>query len=101
VNRDEELFYEERKSEYYNKIISAGGFSRNGKDTYLYEKYQEFSKQPYYWFKREQWEGKRMKYAKSNVLAIVNSLFDCNFQEIEIDSIFLTTEDYKSTSPNK
>jgi len=101
VDRDQEDEYNEKASEYRQKIEDAGGFWRIGKGDELYEKYKTYMSQPYYWYKREQWQGLKEKYTKENVLKLVNSLFDCHFTEIEIDYNHLRTEDYKSISPNK
>jgi len=100
VNRDIEKEYEQKRIEYREKIEQAGGFWRIGKGHELHEKYQQYSKQPYYWYKHEFWKDLKLQYDKENVLKLVNELFECNFKEIEIDSDYLTTDDYISTSPN-
>jgi len=99
VDRDQEDEYNAKATEYRQKIEDEGGFWRIGKGHELYEKYQEYNNQPYYWYKHEQWKNLKTKYTKANVLSLVNILFDCNFTEIEIDYNHLRTDDYKSVSP--
>ena len=101
INRDQEIEYDEKVQFYRNEIEAKGGFNRvSNTDTTMinYRKYQE---QPYYWFKREQWQDLKTKYTNQNVLNLVNTLFDCNFTEMEVDYCHLTTEDYSSVSPKK
>lgn len=101
VDRDQEDEYNGKAREYRQKIEDAGGFWKIGKGHHLYEEYQKYQSQPYYWYKKQEWNSKRIKYTKTNVLKMVNELFDCNFTEIEIDYHFLTTDDFTSNSPKK
>ena len=98
VDRDVEKLYEEKRNYYYNKIKEDGGFLRHGKGSYIYDQFRLYEEQPYYWYKKKEWDGAYFKYTKSEVLNLVNKLFDCNFNKIEIDYHFLTTEDYVSKS---
>lgn len=99
IDRDLQNEYE-RKAEFWReKIKSAGGFGKlSQQHPYLLElkKYQE---QPYYWNKKHLWKDLKIKYTKTNILEVVNMLFDCNFKEIEIDNFNLSTDDYTSISP--
>lgn len=99
IDRDQENEYNEKAQEYRQKIEAAGGFTRIGPGHPIYEAYQKYQSQPYYWYKKEQWNSKRIKYTKNNVLRVVNDLFDCNFSEMAVDYNFLITEDYTSVSP--
>ncbi len=99
IDRDQENEYNEKAQEYRKKIEDAGGFSRIGRGHHLYEEYLKWQSQPYYWYKKQEWNSKRIKYTKANVLKMVNELFNCNFTEMVVDYHFLTTEDYTSTSP--
>jgi len=99
VNRDQEDEYAIKAQEYRNKIELAGGFWRIGKGHELYEKYQQYMSQPYYWYKKEEWTSLRTKYTKENVIKLVNKLFDCKFTEMEVDYYHLNCDDYSSVSP--
>jgi hypothetical protein len=99
VDRDQENEYSEKAQEYRDKINANGGFFRIGKGHHLYEQWKKYNNQPYYWYKKEQWDSLRTKYTKANVIKLVNSLFDCKFEEIEIDYHHLTNDDYCSVSP--
>jgi len=101
VDRDQEDEYNDKATEYREKIETAGGFWRIGKGHELYEKYQEYMSQPYYWYRHSQWKDLKTKYTKQNVINLVNTLFDCNFTEMVVDYDHLTTDDYKSISPKK
>lgn len=99
IDRDLEIEYEIKRSEYYDLIKSNGGFSLNmNKDSELWQQYQHYQKQPYYWHKKEVWEGLKIKYTFENVINLVNMLFDCNFDTMEVDNYTLRTEFYKSIS---
>lgn len=99
VNRDQENEYNEKVQYYRNEIEARGGFNRVGSKDKLMTKYRDYQEQPYYWFKREQWEGLKTKYTKKNVINLVNTLFDCKFTEMEVEYNHLTTDDYSSISP--
>jgi hypothetical protein len=99
IDRDQENEYTEKAKEYREKIEKAGGFWKIGKGHHLYNSYQKYMSQPYYWYKKDEWHSLRTKYTKENVLKLVNKLFDCNFTELEIDNDHLTTELYTSVSP--
>jgi hypothetical protein len=101
VDRDQEDEYNAKAQECRDKIEAAGGFWRVGKGHELYTEYDKYMSQPYYWYKREQWQDLKTKYTNKNVLDLVNSLFNCNFTEIEVDYCHLTTDDYSSVSPKK
>lgn len=99
VNRDQEHEYEEKVQYYRNEIEAKGGFNKvwnNDESMINYRKYQE---QPYYWYKKEEWQNLKTKYTKQNVINLVNTLFDCNFTIMEVDYCHLTTDDYTSISP--
>lgn len=98
IDRDMQDLYEEKALYYRNKINEQGGFWKHGKGSYLYEEYQKYQSQPYYWYKKDEWFSLRTKYTKENVLKLVNKLFDCKFTSLEVDYYFLSTEDYKSKS---
>lgn len=100
VDRDQEDEYNNKANEYRDKIEQAGGFWRIGKGHPLYEKYQQYMGQPYYWYKKNEWESLNTKYTCANVLKLVNSLFGCNFTEMVVDYYHLNTGDYVSTSPS-
>ncbi len=99
VDRDQEDEYNAKASEYRQKINDAGGFWKIGKGDPLFEEYQKYQKQPYHWYKHEQWRELKAKYTNLNVLNLVNTLFDCNFKEMQVDYDHLTTNDYSSISP--
>lgn len=65
----------------------------------LFEAYQKAQGQPYHWYKKDAWFDLLTKYTNANVLALVNSLFDCHFTEVVVDYCHLTTEVYTSKSP--
>jgi hypothetical protein len=99
VNRDQEDEYNEQAQKYRAEIEANGGFCRIGSGHPLFENYKKYQSQPYYWYKREQWESLNTKYTVENILKLVNTLFDCKFTEMEIDYYHLTTDDYSSISP--
>lgn len=99
VDRDQEKEYEIKAAEYRQKIEDAGGFWKIGKGHPIYDKYQEYMSQPYYWYKKDLWFSLNVKYTRENVLKLVNKLFDCHFTEMEVDYCHLTTEMYSSISP--
>jgi len=99
VDRDQEYQYNEKANYYRNLINNNGGFWKIGKGHPDYEQYQKYQSQPYYWYKKDQWFSLNTKYTKENVLKLVNSLFECNFTQIDVDYNHLTTDDYVSTSP--
>lgn len=98
VNRDQELEYEEKAQFYRNEIEAKGGFNKVRDSDELMINYRKYQEQPYYWFKREQWQNLKTKYTNQNVMNLVNTLFDCNFTEMEVDYCHLTTDDYQSIS---
>ena len=99
VNRDQEQEYEDKLRFYRNEIERQGGFNRVSNNSELMNNYKKYQNQPYYWYKKESWQDLKTKYTLKNVLNLVNTLFDCNFSEIEIDYNHLTTDKYVSTSP--
>jgi hypothetical protein len=98
IDRDLQKLYEDKRDYYYRKIQEKGGFLKHGEGSYLYDEFKKYESQPYYWYKEDEWSSLRTKYTNQNILKLVNSLFDCNFNKIEIDYHFLTTEDYISKS---
>jgi len=101
VDRDQEDEYNLKAQEYRNKIEQAGGFWKIGKGHPLYENYQIYMGQPYYWYKKDDWFSLNAKFTYANVLKLVNNLFDCNFTEMAVDYYHLNTDDYVSTSPSQ
>ena len=101
VDRDQEDEYNLKAQEYRNKIEQAGGFWKIGKGHPLYENYQIYMSQPYYWYKKDDWFSLNAKFTCANVLKLVNNLFDCNFTEMAVDYYHLNTDDYVSTSPSQ
>jgi hypothetical protein len=99
IDRDQEREYDEQAQKYRAKIEANGGFWKIHKGHHLRDQYDKYMGQPYYWYKREQWESLNVQYTKANVIKLVNSLFDCHFTEMEVDYDHLTTEDYASISP--
>lgn len=99
VNRDQEDEYNEKLSFYRNEIEAKGGFLKVINTDESMINFRKYQNQPYYWFKKEQWEGLKTKYTKQNVINLVNTLFDCKFTEMEVDYNHLTTDDYTSVSP--
>jgi len=98
TDRDQEHDYSIKAAEYRKKIEEAGGFWKIGKGHHLYEQYQNYMSQPYYWYKKQEWNSLNAKYTNANVLKLVNKLFDCNFTEMVVCDYLLSTEDYASTS---
>jgi len=97
INRDQQKEYEEKRSEIYDKIKNSG-FQFHSHP--LIEEYKKYDSQPYHWYKRELWaKTTSIKYTQQNVLKWVNELFNCNFTAMQVDSIFLSPDDYKSISP--
>lgn len=97
IDRDQQKEYEDKSTEIYNKIKSSG-FQFHSHP--LIEEYKKYDSQPYHWYKRELWsKTSSIKYTKQNVLKWVNDLFNCNFTAMQVDSIFLSPDDYKSISP--
>lgn len=97
INRDQQKEYEEKRSEIYDKIKNSG-FQFHSHP--LIEEYKKYDSQPYHWYKRELWaKTTSIKYTQQNVLKWVNELFNCNFKDMQVDSIFLSPDDYKSISP--
>jgi hypothetical protein len=99
INREEEIYFDEMQKHYYDKIMLRGGFNKVSSEDPLMLKYIKYQSQPYYWYKKDQWNSLKTKYTNENVMKLVNSLFDCNFKEMCVDYCHLTTEDYKSISP--
>lgn len=90
TDRDQEEEYNKKASEYRDKIKASNMQFVNHP---LYSEYQKYMSQPYYWYKKHEWESLNTEYTKENVLKLVNRLFDCNFTEIEL------TNDYSSVFP--
>lgn len=99
VNRDQEDEYSERLQFYRKEIEAKGGFYRVGESDQAMINYRKYQNQPYHWYRHEQWKDLKLKYTNANVLQLVNTLFDCNFTEMEVDYYNLTTDDYTSVSP--
>lgn len=99
VNRDQENEYNEKLQFYRKEIEAKGGFNKVYNSDPSMIAYRDYQNQPYYWYKYDQWKNLDTKYTKENVLKLVNSLFDCNFTEMEIDYNHLTIDDYTSVSP--
>lgn len=101
IDRDLENEYKEKAQHYRDQIQIRGGFNKIGHAHPLYIELKKYEKQPYYWYKKEVWQGLELKYTKQNVIELVNNLFDCNFNEMAIDYEHLTTDIYSSISPKK
>jgi len=96
IDRDQESEYE-KEAQRLRKIIQE---SKMVFVTHpLYADYQKYTGQPYYWFKKDQWNGLKTKYTNANILKLVNDLFECHFSELVVDCDHLTTDDYASKSP--
>ena len=100
---DEDMRSEyERKAEFWReKIKNAGGFYKLPQSHPYFLELKKYQEQPYYWNKKHLWNDLKLKYTKTNILEVVNMLFECNFKEIEIDFFNLSTDDYTSVSPKK
>lgn len=98
IDRDMEEEYNKEAAKYRSLINERGGFWKHGEGSLLYEQYQKYQEQPYHWYKKEIWHDLKIKYTNENILKLVNTLFECNFNEIVIDRYFLTQDDYKSKS---
>ena len=99
INRDQQDEYDEKVIFYRNEIEAKGGFNKVGRHEPLMENYLNYQKQPYHWYKHNDWKNLKIKYTNENVLNLVNTLFNCNFKEMTVDYNHLTTDDYVSTSP--
>lgn len=99
IDRDQENNYAERVQHYRNQIQIRGGFNKVSQSDPLFIGLKKYQEQPYYWYKKDVWQDLNQKYTKSNVINLVNTLFDCNFKEMEIDLDHLTTDIYSSISP--
>lgn len=98
IDRDMEILYDSKQSEYRNRIMALGGFNKVQKDHPAMVNYRKYQEQPYYWYKKKEWIDLRVRYTKQNILDVVNRLFDCNFNELVVDNLFLSTDDYFSVS---
>lgn len=99
IDEDQRTEYENKQEHYRNKIMEMGGFMKVSDSHPAMIKYREYQQQPYHWYKKDEWFNSQIKYTKSNLIKVVNDLFECNFSEVEIHSYLITTEDYKSISP--
>jgi hypothetical protein len=99
IDRDQEEEYSEKCVEIRKTILASGGYNKHGIGSPLMIELEKYQSQPYYWYKKSEWIDLNVKYTKKNVIELVNKLFDCNFSELEIDTIHLTTDDYSSKSP--
>lgn len=101
IDLDMQREYEEKRHEYYEKIKSMGGFSKVSQNDPVMIAYEKYGNQPYYWYKKDEWYSLKIDYTKSNLIAVVNSLFDCHFTEMEVSEYLIRDEDYASISPKK
>jgi hypothetical protein len=99
VDRDEENLYNAKLIETSEKINNMGGFNNVPQSHPIWDERKKYQSQPYYWYKKDDWFSLRTKYTKQNVLKLINSLFECNFTEMEVDYNHLTTDNYQSVSP--
>lgn len=99
IDRDQENLYSEKLVEINEKIKDMGGYHKVSHSHPIWAEREKYQSQPYYWYKHIEWKDLNISYTKQNVLKLVNSLFDCNFSEIEVDYNHLTTDIYKSISP--
>lgn len=87
------------QQELYNKIVeNLLKKWRNNRTKENHEKYKEYNKQPYHWYKTEEW-NKFLEWeepTKKIVLELVNMLYDTRFYSVEIENNLLTTDDYVS-----
>jgi hypothetical protein len=99
IDRDLEQEYERKANFWRQKITEAGGFYKVAQSHPYFLELKKYQEQPYYWNKKHLWNNLNLKYTKTNILEVVNLLFDCFFTEIEIDNFDLVTDDYVSASP--
>jgi hypothetical protein len=99
IDRDQQDEYDEKCVEIRARIQETGGYNKHRIGSPLMIELERYQSQPYHWYKKSEWIDLEIKYTKKNVIELVNKLFDCNFSELEIDTIHLTTDDYSSKSP--
>ena len=103
VDRDLEETYMTMLNKLRLQIGMMGGFNKVPNTDPIMIEYRNYQNQPYNWYREEYARGlinKGIKYTNKNVLQFVNDIFGCNFNDMEVDYYHLTTEDYKSISPN-
>jgi len=100
IDIDEENKFEALREQNYEKIQSAGGWNKLGYEHPLILENKRLQSQPYYWFKKDVWFGREYKYDKQTIIKLVNSLFECKFTDMEVDSVLLDQDIYTSVSPN-
>lgn len=97
IDRDQEDEYKNEAQRIRTKINES---NFNFQSHPLYKEYQKYMGQPYYWYNKNQWHSLNIEYTTKNLLKVVNDLFECNFKNIQIDNVFLSTDEFKSISPN-
>lgn len=100
VDIDQQNEFETLRKRNCEKIQSAGGWKELGYGHPLILEHERLQSQPYYSFKRDVYFGREYRYDKETIINLVNTLFDCKFTEMEVDSVLLSPEFYTSVSPN-
>ena len=100
IDIDQQNEFEALREQNYEKIQNAGGWNKLGYEHPLTLENKRLQSQPYYWFKKDVYFGREYRYDKETILNLVNTLFDCKFTEMEVDSVLLTQDNYTSVSPN-
>jgi hypothetical protein len=99
IDSDEQTKYEELRKINFDKIQKYGEFIKLPHEHPLRLEHSRLQSQPYYQYKSQEYRGRKYKYERNTIIEVVNNLFQCNFNTMEVDSILLNTEDYTSTSP--
>jgi len=97
IDKDQQNQYENEAQKIRAQINES---KSNFRTHPMYSIYKKYTEQPYYWYKKSEWYSLNIEYTTKNLLKVVNDLFECNFKDLEIDNVFLTTNEFKSISPN-
>lgn len=99
IDIDQQNEFEALRERNYEKIQNAGGWNKLGYEHPLILESKRLQSQPYYWFKRDVYSEREYRYDKETIIDLVNTLFDCKFTEMEVDSVLLNQDIYTSVSP--
>ena len=99
VDIDQENEFDALRERNYAEIQSAGGWYKLGYEHPLILEHKRLQSQPYYSFKRDVYIDRDYRYDKQTIINLVNTLFDCKFTEMEVDSVLLNPDIYTSVSP--
>ena len=99
IDIDQQNKFDALRNQNYEKIQSAGGWHKLGYEHPLILESKRLQSQPYYWYKKDVYFGRDYRYDKETIINLVNTLFDCKFTEMEVDSVLLNTDIYTSVSP--